>query len=145
MIALVQRVVRASVSVGQETISSIGEGMLVLLGVKKGDTEKTAERLAARCANLRIFEDAQGKFNHSLKETGGSALVVSQFTLIADTARGRRPSFTDAEEPGRSEHLYEIFVRALRGESIATHTGSFGARMLVNLVNNGPVTIILEE
>ncbi len=145
MIALVQRVVQASVSVGQETVSSIGGGILVLLGVKKGDSEKTAERLAGRCAHLRIFEDTQGKFNHSLKDVGGSALVVSQFTLVADTARGRRPSFTDAEEPDRSEHLYEFFVRSLQAESITTKTGSFGAHMLVNLVNDGPVTIILEE
>jgi len=145
MIALVQRVAEANVSVDNETVSSIGEGMLILLGIKKGDTEEKSKRLAERCMHLRIFEDAQGKFNHSLKDIGASALVVSQFTLLADTSRGRRPSFTDAEEPERSEHLYGIFARSLSTCGITTKTGSFGKRMLVKLVNNGPVTIILEE
>ena len=97
MVAVVQRVAEAKVSVREQTISSIGQGMLILLGIKKGDDQVKARRLAERCVNLRIFEDAQGKFNHSLKDIEGSALVVSQFTLIADTSRGRRPSFTDAE------------------------------------------------
>jgi D-tyrosyl-tRNA(Tyr) deacylase len=145
MIALVQRVAEAKVSVGNEIISSIGEGILVLLGIKKGDTEEKSKRLAGRCMHLRIFEDTEGNFNHSLKEIGGSALVVSQFTLLADTSRGRRPSFTDAEEPLRSERLYELFVGTLNTCGITTKTGSFGKRMQVQLVNNGPVTIILEE
>ena len=145
MIALVQRVAEANVSVDNETVSSIGEGMLILLGIKKGDTEEKSKRLAERCVYLRIFEDAQGKFNHSLKDIGGSALVVSQFTLLADTSCGRRPSFTDAEEPQKSKHFYDIFARSLSTCGITTKTGSFGKRMLVKLVNNGPVTIILEE
>jgi D-tyrosyl-tRNA(Tyr) deacylase len=145
IIAVVQRVAEANVSVNSKTVSSIGEGMLVLLGIKKGDTEEKSKRLAERCMHLRIFEDAQGKFNHSLMDIGGSALVVSQFTLLADTSRGRRPSFTDAEEPERSKHLYEIFAETFRTCGITTKTGSFGKRMLVQSVNNGPVTIILEE
>ncbi|UCF69748.1 MAG: D-tyrosyl-tRNA(Tyr) deacylase [candidate division WOR-3 bacterium] len=145
MIALVQRVAEANVSVGNETVSDISEGILVLLGIKKGDTEEKSKRLAERCVHLRIFEDEEGKFNYSLKDVGGSALVVSQFTLLADTSRGRRPSFTDAEVPERSRHLYEVFARTLNTWGIQTKTGSFGERMRIRLVNNGPVTIILEE
>ena len=99
MIAVIQRVREAEVCVGEKTQSNIGRGILVLLGVKRGDDEPAARRLAERCINLRIFEDEQGKFNHSLKDIGGEALIVSQFTLLADTSRGRRPSFSDAEEP----------------------------------------------
>ena len=145
MTALIQRVSRAKVSVGTQTISGIDQGMLVLLGIRKGDTEETAQRLATRCTNLRIFEDSNGKFNLSLKDIDGAALVVSQFTLLADTTHGRRPSFTDAEEPGRSKKLYEFFIQALIACGISTKAGAFGERMKVSLENNGPVTIILEE
>ena len=145
MTALIQRVSTAKVSVGAQAISSIDKGMLVLLGIRKGDTEDKARRLAERCSNIRIFEDPNGKFNLSLKDIGGAALVVSQFTLLADTTRGRRPSFTDAEEPGRSKELYEAFIQALIACGISTEAGVFGERMVVSLENNGPVTIILEE
>lgn len=145
MIAVIQRVNKANVCVEEKVISEINEGLLILLGIKKGDTEGIARRLAERCAHLRIFEDQAGKFNVSLKDTEGEALVVSQFTLLADTSRGRRPSFTVAEEPQKSEQLYESFIRSLKTHGIRTQVGVFGARMLVSLENNGPVTIIMEE
>jgi D-tyrosyl-tRNA(Tyr) deacylase len=145
MVALIQRVSKAQVRVDGRIISSIKEGMLVLLGIRKGDTKDQAVKLAERCVNLRIFEDSGGKFNLSLKDTDGAALVVSQFTLLADTVRGRRPSFTDAEEPERSNELYELFIRAISDCGIETRGGVFGARMLVSLDNDGPVTIIMEE
>lgn len=126
-------------------VSSIENGLLVLLGVKKGDTETACQRLAERTARLRIFQDDAGKFNLSLLDIKGSALVVSQFTLLADTRRGRRPSFTDAEEPGRARELYERFISALRESGIRTEAGVFGAHMNVILNNDGPVTIILED
>jgi D-tyrosyl-tRNA(Tyr) deacylase len=145
VIAVIQRVANANVSVEDKVISEINGGMLILLGIKKGDTEENTRRLAERCAYLRIFEDSSGKFNLSLKDTLGEALVVSQFTLLADTSRGRRPSFTDAEQPRKSEKLYESFIRSLRKHGVKTEAGVFGARMLVSLKNNGPVTIIMEE
>jgi D-tyrosyl-tRNA(Tyr) deacylase len=145
MIAVIQRVSKAEVSVDSQSISHINEGVVVLLGIRKGDTVLKANRLAERCVNLRIFEDSRGKFNLSLKDTGGAALVVSQFTLVADTARGRRPSFSDAEEPDKSKELYDLFVKAIESCGIQTRKGIFGARMLVSLDNNGPVTIIMEE
>ncbi len=144
MKAVLQRVKRAEVIIGDKTISRIGEGLLILLGVKKGDAEETAEDLAQTCVNLRIFEDSNGKFNLSLKDINGEALVVSQFTLLADTSRGRRPSFTNAEEPERAKRLYEFFIERLKTNGITTKSGVFGERMLVSLENNGPVTIILE-
>ena len=145
MIAVIQRVTKANVCVEEKVISEIKEGLLILLGIKKGDTEEITRRLAERCVHLRIFADQAGKFNVSLKDTEGEALVVSQFTLLADTSRGRRPSFTDAEEPERSEQLYESFVHSLKVHGIKTQVGVFGARMHVSLENNGPVTIIMEE
>jgi D-tyrosyl-tRNA(Tyr) deacylase len=145
MIALIQRVSRAKVSVDSRTISNINEGILILLGIRKGDTADQANRLAERCVNLRIFEDSNGKFNFSLKDISGEALVVSQFTLLADTARGRRPSFSDAEEPEKSKELYELFIKAINKSGVHARGGIFGSRMLVSLDNNGPVTIKLEE
>jgi D-tyrosyl-tRNA(Tyr) deacylase len=145
MIAVIQRVREAEVCVDKKIVSNIGAGILVLLGIKRGDDESKAERLAERCMNLRIFEDEQGKFNHSLRDMGGEALVVSQFTLLADTSRGRRPSFTEAEEPELAKELYESFINMLAVSGITTKSGSFGERMSVALVNEGPVTIILEE
>jgi D-tyrosyl-tRNA(Tyr) deacylase len=145
VVALIQRVSKAAVSVDGRTISSINEGMLVLLGIRKGDNMDQVRKLAERCVNLRIFEDAEGRFNLSLKDTDGAALVVSQFTLLADTERGRRPSFTDAEEPGRSKELYELFIKAVNDLGIKASGGVFGAHMLVSLDNDGPVTIIMEE
>lgn len=145
MIALLQRVSRAEVSTDSRTISNINEGLLILLGIRKGDTADQANRLADRCVNLRIFEDSNGKFNFSLKDISGEALVVSQFTLLADTARGRRPSFSDAEEPAKSKELYELFIKAINKSGVQARGGIFGARMLVSLDNNGPVTITMEE
>ena len=135
---------RARVQVGDETVAHIGKGLLILVGIKKGDTEHHAELIAKKCAELRIFEDENGKFNHSARDIGAEALVVSQFTLLADTARGRRPSFTDAETPERAEHLYEFFGHALSELGVPTQQGIFGARMVVSLDNDGPVTILLE-
>ncbi len=118
--------------------------MCVLLGVARGDDEGTAERLAGKVARLRIFENEEGKFDRSLLDTGGAALVVSQFTLIADTAKGNRPSFAEAAPPEAAEPLFERFCEALREVGVHVETGTFGARMSVELVNDGPVTIILE-
>jgi D-aminoacyl-tRNA deacylase len=116
----------------------------VLLGVARGDTTADAVRLAAKAANLRIFENAEGRFDRSLLDTGGAALVVSQFTLIADTAKGNRPSFSEAAPPEDAERIYEAFCQALRALGVEVATGLFGARMAVELVNDGPVTIVLE-
>jgi D-aminoacyl-tRNA deacylase len=141
MKAVVQRVARARVTPGGE----IGPGLCVLLGVARGDTAADAERLAGKVARLRIFEDDEGRFDRSLLDAGGAALVVSQFTLIADTAKGNRPSFTEAAPPDEAERLYQAFCEALRGTGLEVATGVFGARMQVELVNDGPVTIVLER
>jgi D-tyrosyl-tRNA(Tyr) deacylase len=122
----------------------IAAGLAVLLGVATGDGPADADRLAARVAKLRIFEGADGKFDRSVLDTGGAVLVVSQFTLIADTARGNRPSFSDAARPEQAEPLYERFCESLRGLGLQVATGVFGARMDVELVNDGPVTIVLD-
>lgn len=144
MKAVIQRVSRAEVRVGEQRVAHIGRGFLILLGIRKGDTEQQAQQIARKCAELRIFEDENGKFNHSARDVKAEAIVVSQFTLIADTSRGRRPSFTDAEVPDRAEHLYEYFSRALSEQGVPAQRGVFGARMVVSLDNNGPVTIVLE-
>jgi D-tyrosyl-tRNA(Tyr) deacylase len=143
MRAVCQRVSRASVRVGDELVGSIGPGLCLLLGVGREDAAADAERLAGKVARLRIFEDLGGKFEHSLLETGGSALVVSQFTLLADTGKGNRPSFAGAARPEDAEPLYNGFCAALRGLGVPVETGVFGARMAVELVNDGPVTIVL--
>jgi D-tyrosyl-tRNA(Tyr) deacylase len=122
----------------------IGTGLLVLLGVAEGDTREQSERLAGKIARLRVFEDESGKFDRSLLDVGGAALVVSQFTLIADTAKGNRPSFSHAARPELAEPLYEQFAAALRELGVTVATGVFGARMQVELVNDGPVTLLLE-
>jgi D-tyrosyl-tRNA(Tyr) deacylase len=137
---VVQRVTRASVRPG----GRIGAGIAVLLGIAAGDETAAAERLAGRVARLRIFEGDDGKFDRSVLDTGGAALVVSQFTLIADTRRGNRPSFSGAARPEDAEPLYERFCDALRELGIEVATGVFGARMEVELVNDGPVTVVLE-
>jgi D-aminoacyl-tRNA deacylase len=138
--AVLQRVTRASSTPG----GSIGRGLCILLGVATGDSPADAARLARKVANLRVFEDADGRFDRSLLDTGGEALVVSQFTLLADTGKGNRPSFSAAAAPETAEPLYEQFVAELRGLGIAVATGVFGAQMAVELDNDGPVTIILE-
>jgi D-aminoacyl-tRNA deacylase len=140
MRAVVQRVSRASSSPG----GSIGPGLCVLVGVAEGDDEAAAIHLADKVARLRIFENEEGKFDRSLLDTGGEALVVSQFTLLADTGKGNRPSFSNAARPEVAEPLYEQVVQALRDHGIQVATGAFGARMSVELVNDGPVTIVLE-
>lgn len=144
MRAVVQRVSRASVTVGEEVVGRIGRGMMILLGVKTGDTEAEAEWLAHKIAGLRIFADDEGKFNLSVQDVGGAALVVSQFTLYGDTRKGRRPSFTDAASPDVAESLVTRFVEYLR-EGLAVESGVFGAVMQVEIHNDGPVTLILER
>ncbi len=144
MRAVVQRVSRARVLVGGEIVGEIGAGVCVLLGVADTDGEEEADRLAGRVARLRVFENEDGKFDHSLLDVGGAALVVSQFTLIADTAKGNRPSFGHAARPELADPLYERFCRDLRELGVTVATGAFGARMAVELVNDGPVTIVLE-
>jgi D-tyrosyl-tRNA(Tyr) deacylase len=144
MRAVVQRVSRASVRTGGEPAGAVDRGLLVLLGVAAGDGEEEAERLAGKVARLRIFENDEGRFDRALLDTGGAALVVSQFTLIADTAKGNRPSFSGAADPGEAERLYERFCTALGGFGVPVQRGVFGARMEVELVNDGPVTIVLE-
>jgi D-tyrosyl-tRNA(Tyr) deacylase len=145
MRALLQRVSKASVTVDGQAISSIGNGLLILLGVGHGDHEEHAKFLAEKIANLRVFEDEQGKTNLSILDVRGEAIVVSQFTLYADTRKGRRPSFTDAALPDIAEPLVSRFVELLRGYGVPTQTGKFGAHMEVEIHNNGPVTIWLEK
>lgn len=130
--------------VGGEVVGEIGPGLCVLLGVSREDGDDEAARLAAKVARLRIFENEDGKFDRSLLDDGGAALVVSQFTLIADTAKGNRPSFSGAAPPEDAERLYEAFCAALRETGIRVETGRFGARMAVELANDGPVTIVLD-
>jgi D-aminoacyl-tRNA deacylase len=142
--AVVQRVAEARVCVADEVAGEIGPGLCVLLGVARGDEAADAERLAGRLARLRIFENEDGKFDRSVLDTGGAVLVVSQFTLIADTAKGNRPSFTDAASPAEAEQRYETFVGALRDLGAQVETGAFGARMRLELTNDGPVTIVLD-
>jgi len=144
MRAVVQRVSGVQVLVDGTIAGEIGTGLCVLLGVARGDGPAEAEKLAGRIARLRIFPDAEGRFDRSLLDVGGAALVVSQFTLIADTAKGNRPSFTAAAPPEEAEPVYERFCEALRELRVAVETGLFGARMQVELVNDGPVTVILE-
>ena len=144
MRALIQRVAEASVEVDGALIGSAGPGLLILICAMTGDTEVEAEKLAAKISKLRIFHDDAGKMNRSLLDTGGSALVVSQFTLAADTSRGNRPGFSTAAPPADGERLYEYFAAQLRALGIATETGQFGAEMAVKLVNMGPVTIWMD-
>jgi D-aminoacyl-tRNA deacylase len=142
--AVVQRVAEARVRIGDEVVGEIGPGLCVLLGVARDDDEAGAERLAGRVARLRIFENDEGRFDRSVLDTGGSVLVVSNFTLIADSAKGNRPSFSEAAPPEQADPLYERFCEALRELDVAVETGVFGARMRIQLVNDGPVTILLE-
>jgi len=145
MRAVIQRVKSAEVYVDGQVTGKIGKGLLVLLGVGKGDGEGDLSFLASKIPELRIFEDNSGKFNLSLKEIGGEMLVVSQFTLYGDCRRGRRPSFTEAEEPTLAKNLYEQFVSKLRGQAISVQTGEFQAKMEVHLINDGPVTLLLDS
>jgi D-tyrosyl-tRNA(Tyr) deacylase len=143
--AVIQRVGEARVRVGGNTVGKIGRGILILLGVEKGDKEPDADRLAEKIANLRIFEDQAGRMNLSVKEIGGELLAVSQFTLAGNCTKGRRPSFDSAAPPEEANRLYEYFVGKLRGQGLPVETGVFQAMMQVQLVNDGPVTFILES
>lgn len=143
---MLQRVARASVTVGGELVSEIGPGLLLLVGVAKGDGEAEAEWLAEKVAGLRVLADEDGKMNRSVRDTGGEILAVSQFTLLADTRRGKRPSFVGAAPPEAASPLFDYFCEGLRVAGVASvETGSFGAMMDVALVNDGPVTIVLER
>ncbi|MBU2499246.1 MAG: D-tyrosyl-tRNA(Tyr) deacylase [Proteobacteria bacterium] len=145
MRAVVQRVTCAKVEIGGKGVGEIGQGLLVFLGVEQGDSEEDAQYLANKIAHLRIFSDDKALMNHSLTETGGAAMVVSQFTLLADCHKGRRPSFTRAAPPDEAKVLYQFFVSLLRGRGIRVATGEFQEMMEVQLVNDGPVTLILDS
>jgi D-tyrosyl-tRNA(Tyr) deacylase len=145
MRAVVQRVTRAQVNVGDELVGKIGPGLLVLLGVSKTDTQADAEYLAPKIVGLRIFEDENGKVNLSLAETHGAVLAVSQFTLYGDVRKGKRPSFDEAAPPDLARELYEYFVSRIRAAGVICETGQFQAMMKVELVNDGPVTILLDS
>jgi D-aminoacyl-tRNA deacylase len=142
--ALIQRVSAASVSIDGEVFSRIDRGLVVLLGVGHKDTDEQAARLAGKVARLRVFEGERGNMDRSVIDTRGAALCVSQFTLYGDTRRGLRPSFTEAAEPAAAERLYELFCTELRGHGVPVEQGRFGAMMAVSLVNEGPVTLLLE-
>jgi D-tyrosyl-tRNA(Tyr) deacylase len=145
MRAVVQRVSKASVTVDGEVVGESGPGLLVLLGVSAGDLEADADYLAGKIAGLRIFEDENGKMNLSVAEVGGAVLAVSQFTLYGDVRRGKRPSFDDAARPERARELYDYFVAQIRNHQIKCETGQFQAMMAVSLVNDGPVTLLLDS
>lgn len=145
MRAVVQRVTGAKVEIGGKSVGEIGRGLLIFLGVEQGDCEEDAQFLAHKIAHLRIFSDDKALMNHSLAETGGEAMVVSQFTLLADCRKGRRPSFTKAAPPDEAKALYQSFVSLLRGIGIRVGTGEFQEMMEVHLVNDGPVTLILDS
>jgi D-aminoacyl-tRNA deacylase len=144
MKAVVQRVSQARVRVREELVGEIGAGLCILLGVARADDDAGAVRLAAKIARLRVFDDDEGRFDRSLLDVGGQALVVSQFTLLAETAKGTRPDFSEAAPPEVAEPLYDVFCEALRALGVGVQTGVFGARMAVELVNDGPVTIVLK-
>jgi len=145
MRAVVQRVSRAAVRVGPKTVGEIGQGVVVLLGIRTGDTRDAADSLTERIANLRIFDDSAGKMNLSVKDIGGAVLAVSQFTLFGDARRGRRPSYIEAAPPEQAEPLYDYFLSALRSQGVRVESGVFRAMMEVELVNDGPVTILLDS
>jgi D-aminoacyl-tRNA deacylase len=145
MRAVVQRVSRAQVTVNGEIVGKIGLGLLVLLGVGRGDTEANATYLAEKIAGLRVFEDAEGKMNRSAQDVGGSVLAVSQFTLYGDVRRGKRPSFDDAAPPEKARQFYEFFVGQIRAVGLRCETGRFQEMMKVELVNEGPLTILLDS
>jgi len=145
MRAVIQRVKKASVTVNDKLIGKIGNGLLVLLGIGRGDEHQDADYLAEKIANLRIFEDENAKMNGSLLETDGEMLVVSQFTLLGDCHKGRRPSFTNAAVPNRAKELYEYFVSQVKIKGVKVKTGRFRAVMAVSLINDGPVTLIVES
>lgn len=145
MRVVLQRVSRASVTIDGRTAGAVERGFCLLVGLTHGDTEATVDWMAEKIAGLRLFSDAEGKMNLALDDVGGGVLVVSQFTLYGDTARGRRPSFVDAARPEHAVPLYERFIAALQGRGLTVAPGEFGAHMLVEIHNDGPVTLILER
>ncbi|MCX7982063.1 MAG: D-aminoacyl-tRNA deacylase [Syntrophales bacterium] len=145
MKALLQRIMLARVKVDGEIVSTTGPGLIVFLGVEKGDEVKDADYLIDKIINLRIFEDEKGKMNLSLLDTKGEMMVISQFTLAADCRKGRRPSFTEAEEPGRAEMIYKYFVEGVKRQISKVETGKFGALMTIEMVHHGPITILLDS
>ena len=145
MRAVVQKVSASKVTVDEEVVGQINQGLMVLLGVTHDDTSKDVDYMVDKITNLRIFEDEEGKMNLSLKDVGGEVLAVSQFTLYGDARRGRRPSFSDAARPEVANPLYEEFVQKVKNQGINVGTGKFGAHMMVDLTNDGPVTILLES
>ncbi len=145
MIAVMQRASEGRVTVDDRITGEIGAGLVILLGVAEGDTEKDADFLADRIAGFRMFNDAEGKMNKSVRDVGGTALVISQFTLAGDWRKGRRPSFTNAAPPEEGERLYDYFCNQLRTQSVPVATGEFGAMMKVSLVNDGPVTFVMDS
>jgi D-tyrosyl-tRNA(Tyr) deacylase len=145
MRAVIQRVKSAAVYVDGQLSGKIGNGLLVFIGVAKGDNENDLSYMASKLPDLRIFEDTSGKFNLSLKEKGGEILIVSQFTLYGDCRKGRRPSFTEAEEPTAAKNLYDQLISKLREQGISVQTGEFQAKMEVHLINDGPVTLLLDS
>lgn len=145
MRAVIQRVRRAAVSVDGQVVSKIGHGLLIFLGIGRGDGQAEVDWMAEKVVHLRVFEDAERKMQHALPEVGGEALVVSQFTLYGDVQKGRRPDFTGAAPPEGAQRLYELFLERLRGHGVPAQAGVFGARMVVELENDGPVTLILES
>lgn len=145
MIAVIQRVHRADVTIENRTSGRIDTGLVILLGVAAGDTKTDADFLVDKISGLRIFPDEKGKMNISIKDIGGAALVISQFTLCGDWRKGRRPSFTKAAKPHEGEELYEYFCKVLKVSGVPVETGEFGAMMDVALVNNGPVTFVLDS
>jgi D-tyrosyl-tRNA(Tyr) deacylase len=144
MRAVVQRVTRAEVAIAGETVGAVDLGFMVLVCAMRGDTEAEADLMAAKIAKLRVFRDAEGRMNLAIGDVGGSVLAISQFTLAADTSRGNRPGFSTAAEPDIGARLYDHFCAALRDLGIAVETGRFGAEMAVSLINDGPVTIMLD-
>lgn len=142
---VIQRVSKASVAVDEEVVGQIGRGFMVLVGVEEADSQEDVDYLVRKTANMRIFEDEEGKMNISLKDVGGQVLSISQFTLHANTKKGNRPSFVDAARPDHSLPLYEAYNEGLRQEGLTVETGEFGADMQISLINDGPVTIIIDS
>lgn len=142
---VIQRVSKASVSIDEEVVGQIGRGFMVLVGVEEADSQEDVDYLVRKTANMRIFEDEEGKMNISLKDVGGQVLSISQFTLHANTKKGNRPSFVDAAKPDHSLPLYEAYNEGLRQEGLTVETGEFGADMQISLINDGPVTIIIDS
>ncbi len=145
MRAVIQRVIKSSVTINSQVVGEISRGILVLLGIANGDSEQDGAYLADKICNLRIFEDKEGKMNRSVLDTGGAMLIVSQFTLLGDCRKGRRPSYTDAASPERAKVLYDHFISLIHNKGVTVKTGRFGSMMQVHLVNDGPVTLILEK